>query len=172
MNAPAPAPAPLPFVPADFVVPPMLETDEFRLRTLTVHDVVKDYDAVMSSADHCRTIWPGLGWPEGLTLTQNLIDLGWHQKEFQLRRSFAYTVVNLAETTVLGCVYIDPTKRRGYDAVVRLWARASELAGGLEDRLYRRVKAWIAAGWPFESVGFPGRDIPWETWKAIPNEPR
>jgi len=73
MNAPAPAPAPLPFVPADFVVPPMLETDEFRLRMLTVHDVVKDYDAVMSSADHCRTIWPGLGWPEGLTLTQNLM---------------------------------------------------------------------------------------------------
>ena len=43
-----------PFVPTDFVVPSRLETSEFRLRRLTVHDVVKDYDAVMSSVDHLR----------------------------------------------------------------------------------------------------------------------
>jgi len=169
MNDSAP---PAPFVPADFVVPPSLETGEFRLRMLTVNDVVKDYDAVMSSAEHCRTIWPGMGWPDGLTLEQNLIDLGWHQKEFQLRRSFAYTVVNPAESAVLGCVYIEPTKRRGYDAVVFLWARQSELAGGLEDRLHRRVKDWIAEAWPFAAVAYPGRDIAWDTWKAIPTERR
>jgi hypothetical protein len=51
----------MPFVPADFDVPEKLETAEFRLRMLTVNDVIKDYDAVMSSADHCKTIWPGLG---------------------------------------------------------------------------------------------------------------
>ena len=98
-----------PFVAAEFKVPEQLETPEFRLRMLTVHDVVKDYDAVMSSVEHLSKVWPGSGWPEGLTLEQNLIDLGWHQKEFQRRRSFAYTVVNLAETQVLGCVYINPT---------------------------------------------------------------
>lgn len=38
-----------PFVDSDFVIPQQLETDEFRLRMLTVSDVVKDYDAVMSS---------------------------------------------------------------------------------------------------------------------------
>jgi hypothetical protein len=164
--------APLAFVPPDFVVPQTLETGEFRLRMLTVNDVIKDYDAVMSSAEHCKTIWPGLGWPEGLTLEQNLIDLGWHQKEFQLRRSFAYTVVNLSESAVLGCVYIEPTKRRGYDAVAFLWARQSELAGGLEDRLYERVKRWIKTDWPFMTVAFPGRDISWDAWKAIPTERR
>ena len=164
--------APLPFVPADFVVPEKLETDEFRLRMLTVNDVVKDYDAVISSTEHCQTIWPGLGWPAGLTLEQNLIDLGWHQKEFQIRRSFAYTVVNPSESTVLGCVYIEPTKRVGYDAVVFLWARQSELANGLEDRLYKTVKDWIANAWPFTSVAYPGRGVPWEEWKAIPTERR
>jgi hypothetical protein len=25
---------------------------------LTVNDVVKDYDAVISSTEHCKTIWP------------------------------------------------------------------------------------------------------------------
>jgi hypothetical protein len=164
--------APLTFVPADFVVPEKLETDEFRLRMLTVNDVVKDYDAVISSTEHCKTIWPGLGWPVGLTLEQNLIDLGWHQKEFQIRRSFAYTVVNPSESTVLGCVYIEPTKRVGYDAVVFLWARQSELANGLEDRLYKAVEDWIANAWPFTSVAYPGRGVPWEEWRAIPMERR
>lgn len=39
-----------PFVPEEFIVPG-LETKEFRLRTLTVNDVVKNYDAVMTSVD-------------------------------------------------------------------------------------------------------------------------
>lgn len=169
MDAPT---TPLPFVPVDFTVPATLETSEFRLRMLTVNDVVKDYDAVMSSMAHCQTIWPGLGWPEGLTLEQNLIDLGWHQKEFQLRRSFAYTVVSLDESRVLGCVYIEPTKRRGHDAVVYLWARQSELGGGLEQRLLAAVKTWLHERWPFRSVAFPGRDVAWDDWRAIPMERR
>ena len=161
-----------PFVPTDFVTPEGLETSEFRLRMLSVNDVVKDYDAVMSSVDHCRTIWPGGKWPEGLTLEQNLIDLGWHQKEFQTRRSFAYTVVNLSGSKVIGCVYVDPTRKRGHDAEVYLWARQSELAGGLEDRLYVAIKEWIAKDWPFKSAAFPGRDIAWKNWREIPNEKR
>ncbi|HET9950408.1 MAG TPA: GNAT family N-acetyltransferase [Candidatus Eisenbacteria bacterium] len=139
---------------------------------LTVNDVVKDYDAVMSSVEHCKTVWPGGAWPEGLTLEQNLIDLGWHQKEFQTRRSFAYTVVQPDGAMILGCVYIEPTRRQGYDAEVYLWARQSTLAGGLEDRLYVAVKDWIAAKWPFKSAAYPGREISWETWRAIPEERR
>lgn len=162
----------IPFIPADFAVPEGLETSEFRLRMLSVNDVVKDYDAVMSSVEHCNTIWPGGKWPKGLSLEQNLIDLGWHQKEFQTRRSFAYTVVNPSGSMVVGCVYIEPTRKRGHDAEVYLWARQSELAGGLEDRLYAAVKDWIAKMWPFISVAFPGRDVAWETWRAIPIERR
>ncbi len=161
----------IPFVPSHFVVPPTLETEEFCLRMLTVHDVVKDYDAVMSSVEHCQTIWGGK-WPQGLTLEQNLIDLGWHQKEFQTRRSFTYTVVQPSEAMVLGCVYILPTRKPGYDAEVYLWARQSELAGGLEDRLYVAVQGWLALEWPFPSVAYPGRSVPWETWQSLPDERR
>ena len=162
----------LPFIPADFTVPAKLETKEFQLRMLSVNDVVKDYDAVMSSVEHCKSIWPGGKWPDGLTLEQNLIDLGWHQKEFQIRRSFAYTVVNPSGSMVVGCVYILPTRKRDHDAEVYLWARQSELAGGLEDRLYTTVKNWLETEWPFKIVAFPGRDIEWKTWQAIPNEKR
>lgn len=139
---------------------------------LTVNDVVKDYDAVMTSAAHVSTVWPGDTWPEGLTLEQNLIDLGWHQKEFQIRRSFAFTVVSLSEDTVLGCVYIDPTRKRGYEAEIYLWARQSELASGLETNLYKAVEQWIEKEWPFKTVAFPGRSISWKKWEDIPDVER
>ena len=46
-----------PFVSSNFEVPDILETDKFRLRKLTVNDVVKDYDAVMTSVDHLKGVF-------------------------------------------------------------------------------------------------------------------
>ena len=160
------AQSPHPFLEPEFKVPETMETDRFRLRMLTVNDVVKDFEAVMTSKQHLHEIW-GPGWPEGLTLEQNLIDLGWHQKEFQRRRSFAYTVVALDESRVLGCVYIDPTRKKGYDAEVYLWARQSELASGLETELIKTVKAWLAAEWPFKNAVFPVTDVGIEQWDQL-----
>ena len=162
----------IPFVNESFEVPEKLETDEFRLRMLTINDLVKDYDAVMSSVDHLSKVWPGSGWPEGLTLEEDLIDLGWHQREFMNRSSFAYTMVTLDESAVVGCVYINPTRKRGYDAEVYFWVRESELASGLDDRLYAAMKDWLDSAWDFENPGLPGRDIDWETWNSLPEEPR
>ena len=104
-----------PFVPSDFKVPEKFETDKFRLRMLKVTDVVKDYDAVMTSVDYLQRIFgPRSKWPsKDLTFEQDLIDLGWHQKEFQTRSSFVYTVMNLDESQCLGCIYIfQPKKKR------------------------------------------------------------
>ncbi|MEL7224353.1 MAG: GNAT family N-acetyltransferase [Cyanobacteria bacterium P01_D01_bin.36] len=158
-----------PLVPAGFSVPPSLVTEEFCLRMLTINDVVKDYDAVMSSVDHLQGVFgPNSTWPSPtLTLEQDLIDLGWHQKEFQNRSSFAYTVMSLGETRCLGCVYIYPAEPVEYDAQVILWARQSELANGLESRLLSAVKDWMANAWPFERVGFPGKEVPWSDWTAL-----
>jgi hypothetical protein len=70
--------------------------------------------------------------------------------------------VNHDESKVLGCVYVLPTRKPGYDAEVYLWARQSELSGGLEDRLHAAVKEWIGSRWPFKRVGYPGREIAWD----------
>jgi hypothetical protein len=43
-----------PIVPENFTVPLALHTAEFTLRPLTIHDVIRDYDAVMTSAAHLR----------------------------------------------------------------------------------------------------------------------
>lgn len=143
------APVARPFVPRDFSVPERLEHTDFQLRMLTVRDVLADFEAVSSSTGELLQRF-GPGWPEGLTLEQNLIDLGWHQKEFQRRSSFAYTVVPPGgEPRVLGCVYIDPTDKPGYDAVVRYWVRSSELHTGLERVLGLVLQDWLEEAWPF-----------------------
>jgi RimJ/RimL family protein N-acetyltransferase len=158
------------FLPPDFE-PPLLETERFRLRSLTVHDVVKDYDAVMTSREHLWELFgEAWGWPPtDLTLEEDLIDLGWHQKEFKRRSTFAYAVMNLDESRLLGCVYVDPPTKRGYDAEVTWWVRSSELASGLDEELGETVRAWIGKAWPFSQVVYPGRDIAWSEYKALPD---
>lgn len=148
------------FVPQDFEVPQSLETAKFRLRPLTVNDVDKDYEAVMSSLDHLKGFFgPNSTWPsKDLTKEQDLKDLVEHQKEFQGRSSFAYTVVSLDESQVLGCVYIFPSRDKNFEADVFCWVRKSEFDKGLDPILFEIVKSWIKEKWPFKNVRYPGRN--------------
>ena len=156
----------LPLVPDDFDVPKWVQTDRLRLRPLTIHDAVSDFDAVITSEERLRTVYdPGGDWPSSLTLEQNIIELGWHQTEFQLRTSFAYTVVSLDETEVLGCVYIYPSMKDEYDAEITLWVRQSRVAEGLDLHLFETVESWIAEVWPFKKSAYPGRHISFEDWR-------
>ncbi len=149
-----------PFVPSDFSVPEKLETDKFRLRMLKITDVEKDYDAVITSIDHLQGIFIERSkWPaKDLTFEQDLIDLGWHQKEFQIRSSFAYTVMNLDESQCLGCMYIFPSIKSDYEADIFMWVRKSEYDKGLDPILFNIVKDWISSKWPFKKVRYPGRE--------------
>ena len=156
-----------PFLPTEFVVPNEFATANFTLRMLSIDDVEKDFEAVTSSAERVSKVWPDSGWPAGLTLRQNLIDLGWHEKEFQNRTSFAYTMVSPDESQVLGCVYFYPTEKAEYDAEVFLWVRESEAATDLDEELFEAVQRWLATDWPFNRPAYPGRTISWEEWGSL-----
>ena len=160
------------FAPNSAIIPSGIETNHFRIRALTINDVVKDYDAVMSSIDHLRGVFgPNSSWPSPeLTLEQDLIDLGWHQKEFQMRSSFAYTVMKPDESQCLGCVYVDPSEKVGFDAKVILWIRKSEIKNGLDEKLYYAVKKWLSDEWWFSDVAFPGRKQSWHEWELLPDK--
>jgi len=160
------------FAPDSIIIPSGIETEDFRIRALTIHDVVKDYDAVMSSIDHLQGVFgPDISWPSAdLTFEQDLIDLGWHHKEFQKKRSFAYTVMSLDESRCLGCVYVDPSEKAGYDAKVILWVRQSEVGNGLDEKLYAAVRTWMSEQWWFSTVAFPGRQLRWEEWDGLPDK--
>ena len=158
------------FVPAEFVVPSELVTANFTLRMLSVGDVEKDFEAVTLSAARVSKVWPDSGWPAGLTLRQNLIDLGWHEKEFQNRTSFAYTMVAPDESEVLGCVYVYPTDKAAHDAEIFLWVRESEVANDLDEALFEVVQRWLASTWPFVNPAYPGRAISWAQWDSLPEK--
>ena len=159
------------FIPNDFEIPALLETDNFRLRMLSVDDVEKDYEAVIESRELLHAKFGG-SWPRaGFTLEENLDDLKKHQQEFLDRKAFAYTVVSLDETKILGCIYINPPqkyknipefveywKRTGADAVVYMWVRQTEYEKGLDEILFHTVIDWINADWPFRKVTYPGRE--------------
>ena len=155
-------------MPEDFDIPEILENDRFRLRMLAMSDAKKDYDAVMTSVEHLqktKPFGPGDDWPVGLSFEQDLIDLGWHQKEFQKRSSFAFTVMSLDESECLGCVYIYPSDNPKFDAIVILWVRQSEVESGLDDFLFSCVKEWIGDKWPFKRVAYPGRETSWSEFE-------
>jgi hypothetical protein len=129
---------------------------------LAISDVVKDFDAVMTSVERLQKVFSPSGrWPAGLTFEQDLIDLGWHHKEFQRRRSFAYTVMSLDEALCLGCLYIEPTMLLGYEAEVHCWVRTSH-AEALDARLYKGLRSWVRSRWPFKAVAYPGRALSWD----------
>lgn len=147
-----------PIVPADFAVPERLETAGFLLRPLTVHDVIRDYDAVMSSAAELKDrIQDGSQWPDGLTLQENLIDLAWHQREFTIRHSFAYSVMSHDGETCLGCCYIYPSSDPAHDATAFYWARQSRIGDAADVALGDVFRGWLARDWPFGQLAFPGR---------------
>ncbi len=149
------------FLPDDFRSPGAVESELFLLRPITIHDVIKDYDAVMSSREHLWTrfgdIW---GWPPpDLSLEQDLIDLAWHQKEAQLQSTFNYAVMSLDESMLLGCVYIDPPGMEATEADVWFWIRTSMLAQGLENKLESFVREWLKSQWPFQTVSLNSKII-------------
>ena len=157
------------FIPSGVELPAGLEHERFRLRPITIHDTVRDFDAVMSSREHLWSLFgEAWGWPPAdLTLEQDLIDLAWHQKEAELRESFNFAVMSPDESRLLGCVYVDPPTKQGYDAEVFWWCRPDE--PGLEDDVGAAARAWVEAEWPFERVAYPGRVDPWDEYDALPD---
>jgi hypothetical protein len=146
----------------------VVETDHFRIRPMTVQDVIRDYEAVASSPE---LLGAAFGDPTAVpmpyTFEQEIIELGWHQKEFQMGFSFTFIVVPLDEHTSYGNVYVFPASRGEYDAEVYTWVRRDQLDGGLGEELFEVTQKWIVDSWPFDRVAYPGREIDWPTWNEL-----
>ncbi len=157
------------FVPADFRVPQRIEQPHYILRPLTVADVAKDYEAVMSSTQSLRQIFGEHdAWPDAqMTVHENERDLQRHQADFEQRRGFTYTVETLDGDSCLGCVYMYPCDRGDYDARVYYWVRDSVKAQGVDAHVGAFLRQWLREVWPFQRPVFPGRDVSWHAWNAL-----
>ena len=147
-----------PIVPEDFAVPLELDGPGFRLEPLRVAHNVEDFAAWHGSQEHIHATpgFAGRTWPvDDYTLEQNLADLAEHEKDFARRIGFTYTVLEPTTGEVIGCVYLYPPKRDGFDLDARSWVRADR--AGLDKPVHDAVVAWLAADWPFTSVDYAAR---------------
>jgi hypothetical protein len=85
-----------------------------------------------------------------MSLEENLADLQRHAGDFARRRGFTYTVLESSSDDVIGCVYIYPSTRDGYDVDVQSWVRADRAE--LDGPLSVAVSEWLTAEWPLEHV--------------------
>jgi hypothetical protein len=145
------------FVPDEFDPPVGVTTPPFRLEPLGPQHNEADYAAWTSSMQHIRAT-PGFAtgrWPREMTIDQNRDDLLRHQRDFQARTGFTYTVLG-DDDDVIGCVYIYPPKdREPGDVHVESWVRADRAE--LDVPLYRAVSDWLARDWPFRRVDYAER---------------
>ena len=152
-------------VPNDFQVPEKLETPDFRIRKLCFIDAELDYQAVMSSIAIIKQTRGG-DWPSPkLSFLDDQIDLGWHQREFENKTSFAYTVMSLDEQECLGCLYLYPPGYRNGaskhgDVDVSFWVTQKAYDKGLYSILYKALNDWLKSTWPFKKIVYTNKEIP------------
>jgi hypothetical protein len=94
-------------------------------------------------------------WPHEMTPDQNLADLIRHDKDFQARHGFTYTVLD-PDDDVVGCVYIYPLAGDPTAANVSSWV--TEARADLDTPLYIAVSEWLERDWPFPRVEYGARD--------------
>jgi hypothetical protein len=159
------------FVSRDFKVPMLHETAKFKFVPLGPALAQHDYDAYMSSIEHLQKTFSSGGWPhKNITMADALKDVEGEIARFHARESFTYAVLTPDGMKELGCVYIRPSRKAGYDAQVAMWVTAEQFHAGFESELAPEVKKWLAAKWPFEKVAFPKREISQKEWDALPNK--
>lgn len=119
---------------------------QVTLRALTVSDVDRDFSAVMESSAQLKAANPTRSWPDGLTLKQNLIDVAWHQKEFQSKRSFAW-IIQDQNGSYLGCLYVYPSIAGEKTADVYWWWRSGT---SIDTTVFEnKLRNWLSSDdWP------------------------
>ncbi len=145
------------FVPDDFEPPVALDGPGFRLEPLTGEHNARDHAAWSGSMEHIHRT-PGFqqgNWPHEMTLDQNMADLIRHDKDFQTRRGFTYTVLD-PDDDIVGCVYMYPLAGDPSAANVSSWV--TEARADLDAPLYHAVSEWLERDWPFPRVEYGARD--------------
>ena len=148
------------WLPATFVPPDRVELSTgHHLRPIREADVEIDYPAVMGSRarlwERYGTAW---GWPPAdMSYEADRRDLARHEAEIAALETFNYAVLDAGETTLLGCVYVDPpdeSSPAGTDATSSWWVVDDWVGTDLERALADFVPLWLGETWGFRSVHY------------------
>jgi hypothetical protein len=158
----------VPFTESTEPSPARLRTEEFSLRPIVADDAEMDYAAVMEAREHLR-LWRQSTWPEDdFTVESNRKDVVDLEQRHAAHRAFTYTVLDPDGSRCLGCVYVFPTSATflakstvtpvgddewaDVDAVIFFWARLSQMAMGMDERLLVALRAWFTDEWKLEKT--------------------
>ena len=127
-----------------------------------------DHAALMASVDYLRR-WSDSEWPaDDFTVAENRAELAWHDEEHGARIAFTYSVQDVEQSRVLGCLYVRPLRdmllTRGVELpagpswpgsdtpCARGWLRRDEPAE-VERRFLNEVLTWLTGpAWAFSSL--------------------
>lgn len=134
-----------PLLQAPHKAPAGFASPQFVVEPLNINHAIMDLEAVTASTARLRHQYPEAnGWPLGITLHDNIADLGWHEKEHRDGSSFAYTVLSARRDRCLGCIYVIPN---GEGALLSFWMRSDLADGPSEQDLRDEIRDWVAQDW-------------------------
>ena len=148
-------------VPDTFLLPVMPQIKDYKWNILEPAILDQDYQALLDRA--------GNAGPIKITKLEDYGELKRHQWEFRNQSAYSWGILTPDKKTELGCVYINPSKKEGYDAMVRIWVTKQGADLGLEPILESSVREWVKTTWPFKKVAYPGRDIAMPEWNKLPD---
>jgi virginiamycin B lyase len=155
------ATAKLKFVPDTFMVPRPPAVAGYIWNILEPEILKQDYAALMHTV--------GRTTPVTITSDEDYGELKRHRWEFQHATSFAYGILSPDGTEEVACVYVNPSKKQGYDATVRFLITERGAKENLQPLLEAKVRNWIKTSWPFAKVAFPGLDVSLSAWNTLPD---
>jgi len=147
------------FVPDDFMAPPPPTVGEYVWNILEPDILSADYGALMHVT--------GRSGPMKITKDEDYGELKRHRWEFQHLTSFAYGILTPDGAEEVACVYVNPSKKEGFDATVRIMMTERGAKEGLEPILLEKVREWVKTSWPFAKVAYPGIDVSTTAWNAL-----
>jgi virginiamycin B lyase len=148
------------FVPDTFMAPRPPDVGKYIWHHLSPEILEQDYQFLVDAGRK----------PESIDKGEDYGELKRHQWEFQNMSAFAYGVLTPDEQKEVACVYVNPSKKAGYEAQVRVWIAKPGADPAFDKELDVAVRAWVKAKWPFTQVGFPGLDMTIEEWNRLPDK--
>jgi hypothetical protein len=152
------------WLPVDFIYPQRVDlAGGVHLRPIRESDVDMDMAAVLGSR---QSLWqrygPAWGWPsEDLSAEADRAELARHAADMERRETFAYAILDPDETTLYGCIYLNPPEpddlaEAGEPADVRVtwWVIDKMTDTDLGSELAEFVPGWINETWGFRHPRF------------------
>lgn len=158
------------FAPPEFIAPYAIG------RKLCAKDVYMDLVAITTSHNEIKKYRGNAGdWPTpDYSIEENLIDLCWHQREFEFKNSFAFILEDTKDSKEFGCIYIYPIGFRTevtldtekFDADISWWISKEFLNEQTYTRLSVDIKMWIETQWPFKNPYYSNILLPKEFYET------